>query len=67
MVCEPSLGVERTFLVFMLDAYHYDEARGNIVLKIHPKLAPIKAAIFPIVKKPAFEKIPKEVFDDLNR
>ncbi len=67
VVCEPSLGVERTFLVFMLDSYFYDEIRKNIVLKLHPKLAPIKVAIFPIVKKPEFEKIAEEVFKDLGK
>jgi len=49
VVAEPSLGVERTFLVFMFDAYHDDKNRGNIVLKLHPKLAPYKAAIFPLL------------------
>lgn len=67
VICEPSLGVERTFLVFMFDAYFYDNARNNIVLKLHPKLAPIKAAIFPIVKKPEFEKFAKQVFEELGK
>ncbi len=67
VVCEPSLGVERTFIVFMLDSYFYDKARGNIVLKLHPMLAPVKAAIFPIVKKPEFEKFARQVFEDLRK
>ena len=67
VVCEPSLGVERTFLVFMLDAYFYDENRKNVVLKLHPKLAPIKAAVFPIVKKPVFEKIAENIVKDLSK
>jgi len=50
VVCEPSLGVERAFLVFMFDSYNFDEKRNNIVLKLHPKLAPYKAAVLPIVK-----------------
>jgi len=67
VICEPSLGVERTFLVFMLDAYFYDKTRNNVVLKLNPKLAPVKAAIFPIVKKPSFEKFAEKVFGDLRK
>ncbi|MCH7902740.1 glycine--tRNA ligase, partial [archaeon] len=67
VICEPSLGVERTFLVFMLDAYFHDKARNNVVLKLNPKLAPVKAAIFPIVKKPRFENFAEKVFRDLRK
>jgi len=66
VICEPSLGVGRALLVFMFDSYFDDKERGNIVLKLHPKLAPIKAAIFPIVKRPEFEKIAEEILDDLS-
>jgi len=66
VVCEPSLGVERTFLVFMFDAYYYDEKRKNFVLKLHPKLSPVKAAILPLVKRNDFEKIAKNILNDLN-
>ena len=65
VVCEPSLGVERALLVFLFDAYCANES-GNIVLKLNPKLSPIKAAVFPIVKKPEFEKFARKVFDDLK-
>ena len=66
VVAEPSQGVERAYLVFLFDAYNYDNKRDNVVLKLHPKLAPIKAAIFPIVKKPEFEKISQEIYDMLK-
>ncbi len=49
VVAEPSLGVDRSFLIFLLDAFHDDKKRGNILLKLHPRLAPVKAAIFPLV------------------
>jgi len=49
VVCEPSLGLDRTFLVFMMDAYTYDSKRENVVLKLHPRLAAIKAAVFPLL------------------
>ena len=66
VVCEPSQGVGRAFLVFMFDSYSKNQ-KNETVLKLHPKLAPIKAAVFPIVKKPEFEKIAKEVFDELKK
>ncbi|MEW5783497.1 MAG: glycine--tRNA ligase [Bacillota bacterium] len=51
---EPSLGVDRVTLAFLVDAYHEEElADGDsrAVLKLHPALAPIKAAVFPLSKK----------------
>ncbi len=66
VICEPSLGVERAFLVFMFDSYSYDDKRENIILKLHPKIAPIKAAIFPIVKRDDFEKLCEDIFNDLK-
>ena len=50
VIAEPSFGVERAFLVVMFDAYNYDKKRENIVLSLGPRIAPIKAGIFPIVK-----------------
>jgi len=49
VVAEPSLGVERAFLVLMFDAYHENE-KNETILKLHPKLSPIKVAVFPLVK-----------------
>ncbi len=66
VIAEPSQGVERAFLVFMFDAYHYDSQRDNVVLMIHPKLAPVKAAVFPIVNKHEFIKISKDITTDLS-
>ena len=53
-VIEPSLGVERTFLAFLCDAYDEEEiAEGDVrpVLRLHPFLAPYKAAVLPLSKK----------------
>ena len=65
-VIESSFGVERAFLVFMFDSYSKNQ-KGETVLCLHPKLAPIKAAVFPIVKKPEFEKIAEKIVKDLNK
>ena len=65
-VIESSFGVERAFLVFMFDAYFYDKSKDNVVLKFHPRLSSIKAAIFPLVKRKDFEKISEEIVEDLG-
>jgi len=51
-VIEPSLGVDRAFLAVLCAAYHEDDIDGEtrVVLKLHPRLAPIKVGIFPLVK-----------------
>jgi glycyl-tRNA synthetase len=62
-VIEPSLGVDRAVLAFLVDAYDeemVDEEKGDMrtVLRLHPALAPIKCAVLPLSKKlsePAFE------------
>jgi glycyl-tRNA synthetase len=50
-VIEPTFGMERIFLAAIVDAYDDDKERGNIVLKINPRLAPIKVAVFSLVNK----------------
>ena len=61
---EPSQGIDRAFLTFLIDAYEYDKERGNIVLKLNPRLAPIKVGVFPLVNK--LNDKSKEVFDKLK-
>ncbi len=46
-VIEPSVGVGRAMLAFLADSYYEENAR--IVLKLHPKLAPVKIAVFPLL------------------
>lgn len=50
-VIEPTFGMERVFLAVLCEAYTDDKERGNVVLRIHPKLAPIKVAVLPLVNK----------------
>ena len=67
VVAEPSLGVERAFLVFLFESYSKNE-KENIVLKLHPKLAPTKVAIFPLIKKDAEQvKISRELYNLLKK
>ena len=52
-------------MAFLFDAYHDDKKRGNIVLKINPKLAPIKVGVFPLVNK--LEDESRKVFEFLKK
>ncbi|MBI2594608.1 glycine--tRNA ligase, partial [Candidatus Curtissbacteria bacterium] len=59
-VIEPSAGVDRSALTFLLDAYYQDKERT--ILKLHPQLAPYKVAVFPLLaNKPDLVKKAKEV------
>ncbi len=68
VICEPSQGVERAFLVFMFDAYHFDKSRDNVVLKLHPKLAPVKLGVFPLVSnKKEIVSLAKKIHDEVKQ
>jgi glycyl-tRNA synthetase len=68
-VIEPSAGMDRSTLAFLVDAYDEEEVRGETrnLLRFHPALAPIKAAIFPLVKKEGMPEIARSIYDDLKR
>ncbi len=65
-VIEASFGVERAYLAFMFDSLHKNE-KEEIILRISNKLAPIKAAIFPLIKSSEFEKVAEEIVNDLKK
>jgi glycyl-tRNA synthetase len=65
-VIEPTFGMERIFLALLTKSYCVDE-KENIVLNLPLKLAPIKAAVFPLIKNDNFEKISKEIVKDLKK
>lgn len=54
-VIEPSGGCDRGTLAFLVDAYHEEKVNEDtrVVMKFHPKLAPVKMAVFPLLKKNA--------------
>ncbi|MEE3333799.1 MAG: glycine--tRNA ligase [Ruminococcus sp.] len=67
-VIEPSLGVERLFLAIMTEAYDEEvvnEKDTRTVLRLHPALAPFKAAILPLSKKLGDKA--GEVFEELSK
>ncbi len=66
-VIEPSQGIGRALLAFMFDAYNDDMKRGNVVLKLDPRLAPVKAGIFPLVgNKPEIVELASRIYDDIK-
>jgi glycyl-tRNA synthetase len=68
---ETSVGVDRTFLAVLTDVYTVEdlgEGKSRVVLKFPKRLAPIKVAVFPLMKnKPELVEKAKEVFDDLKQ
>lgn len=65
-VIEPSVGVGRAMLAFLINAYFEEEKRT--VLKLHPKLAPVKIAIFPLLaNKKELVDMAKNIFSDLKK
>ena len=72
-VIEPSAGADRGVLAFLCDAYHEDEVpdedgkpRSRTVMKLHPRLAPVKAAILPLVKKDGMPEVAIELYRALK-
>lgn len=66
-VVECSIGVDRLFATLLFDSYCEEEVEGEtrVVLKLHPKIAPIKVAVFPLVKK--ISENAKKIFLDLKK
>ncbi len=65
-VVEPSVGVERMLLSVLFSAYDEEETEKDkrIVLRLHPALAPYKAAVLPLIKKNHADKA-NEIYDEL--
>jgi glycyl-tRNA synthetase len=68
-IIETSAGASRSFMAFLIDAYYEEEVKGEkrAVLKFHQRLAPIKAAIFPLVNKDGMPEIARSIESDLRR
>lgn len=72
-VIEPSFGLTRSMMAFLVDAYVEDEApntKGGVdkrtVLKLDPRLAPVKAAVLPLSKKPELSEPAHRLADELR-
>src|SRR5262245_597915 len=73
-VIEPSAGADRATLAFLCEAYHEDQAADDkgemqtrVVMKFHPRIAPVKVAVFPLVKKDGMPEAAKEIYTALKR
>src|SRR4030042_2762270 len=74
-VIEPSIGVGRTMLALLINAYTEEkaptaekgESETRVVLKLSPGLAPVKVAVLPLVKDEKLIKIAKEIYKDLKK
>jgi glycyl-tRNA synthetase len=67
-VIEPAAGADRATLAFLCDAYDEDQIEGETrtVLRLHPQLAPVKAAVLPLVKKDGQPELAREILFDLR-
>ncbi|TSC75214.1 MAG: glycyl-tRNA synthetase [Parcubacteria group bacterium Gr01-1014_30] len=65
-VVEPTWGVDRSVLVVLLESY--TEEKDRVVLRLPPKLAPYKAAVFPLLaNKPELVKLARKIYEDLRK
>jgi glycyl-tRNA synthetase len=67
-VVEPAAGVDRVFLVMLIDAYSEEEVRGEkrAVLRLHPQIAPYKVAVLPLSRNEKLTPLAREVWDSLR-
>ena len=73
-VIEPTFGVDRTVLVLLLDAYDEEETVDvngkpdtRVVLRLHPRIAPYKAAVLPLMKKTELTSVAWALFEEIER
>jgi glycyl-tRNA synthetase len=67
-VIETSIGATRTSMACLVEAYHEEEVKGDtrVVMRFHPRIAPIKAAILPLVKRDGMPDIARQITEDLR-
>jgi glycyl-tRNA synthetase len=67
-VIEPAAGADRATLAFLVDAYEVEEVEGRkrTVLRLHPRLAPVKVAVMPLVNRDGMPERAREIFEELR-
>jgi glycyl-tRNA synthetase len=67
-VIEPAAGVDRAMLSFMVDGYDEEEVEGRqrTVLRLHPRMAPVKVAVLPLVNKDGQPEKAREIYEELR-
>jgi glycyl-tRNA synthetase len=63
-IIETSIGCDRTLLTALIDAYEEEEER--VVLRLSPNIAPIKIAVFPLVKRDGMEEIARKISQEIS-
>ena len=73
-VVEPSAGADRAMLAFLCEAYTEDRIpddkgvpQARVVMKLHPRLAPIKVAVLPLVRRDGMPEIAREIYRTLKQ
>ncbi len=68
-IVETSAGADRVALTLLVDAYREEQVEGEtrVVLGLHPSLAPIKAGVFPLVKKDGMPEVATTLYHDLRK
>jgi len=68
-IVETSAGLNRMMLAVLWDAYREDEQAGEsrTYLALDPKIAPVKAAVYPLVKKGGLPEIARSIYEDLHK
>jgi glycyl-tRNA synthetase len=67
-VIEPSAGADRGTLALLCEAYTPDESRASkVFMKFHPRMAPIKAGVFPLVAKDGMPEVGERLFRELRK
>jgi glycyl-tRNA synthetase len=64
-IIETSAGVDRTLLTVLVDAY--DEEPERVVLRFHPRVAPVTVGVFPLVKRDGMPELARTIASDLKR
>lgn len=65
---EPAAGLDRGVLAILCEAYTRDESRPSPeIMRFHPRLAPIKAAVFPLVNKEGMPEVAERLHEDLSK
>src|SRR4051794_31752690 len=67
-VIEPAAGVDRAMLAFIVDAYDTEEVEGRkrTLLRLHPRLAPVKAAVLPLVSRDGMPERAREIYAEVR-
>ncbi len=66
-VVEPSAGADRGVLALLCEAYTPDPSRpSKVYMKFHPRVAPVKAAVFPLVNKDGMPEVGERLYKDLR-